>query len=597
MLPKLDFKRSDGMDKALYFDRKLKEFFVKNRDTKETVSKHNKQTIMLLREAKQELMIQRRKFGMLFHIAITVNDKETIGNVRIIHNSLKEQIKMIENLDKMLFRVRIDEKWADAIKTYVYDKVVERCMRLEKLILPDLIKMSKLNIYDYHLQTVGITLEEDILNHTDDDDDTYYNHIMSTIEQCEKTMPAEKLKELNDMRERHIAACDRKRELLNKEKQRKREEQRQDFEKDAVIMLQNWATDTVAIEQRANGTRKQMVYKKALQMLEELNDELTGEDLKFKLIAVARYNTKNRISTSAFKWLKIMGDGYALAGGFGNATPFFSTLEPEKFENAINYCKEKGYVIATVECDITGKKEEDVIYDYYQIMPEITWKDYKTYGRLTEEERKAFVRRIFHQSMCVIKCAMLIQEAYSAFGDKTHPINSNIDKRYLKSHLAEVMSFEGCWENTELLNSTKKISECRDMRTRMKFLSTRTKKYIADNLDFALTDKEDKWVEAIKSIVNLSSYTKDDLKKLYEILNKNEKENPLPDEFYIENTRRSGKTYTYLNHYVKSKTPDERCIWYDEHYHGEKMIYRGYDYISKLDYVEVYLQIHEWVFI
>ena len=570
------------MDKAFYFDKKLKEFFVKNRDVKEQISRYNAQILPLVRGAKEVLNIQRRKFGMLFHVAINIKDYETIGHVRVIHNSVKEQIHMVENLDSYLLRVRIDEKWADAIKTFVCDKISERCMRLEKLILPDLIKMSKLNVYAYYLQTIGKTLEEDIVSHMDDDDETYYSHIMATIEQCEQTMPEETLAELNDIREKHVSAQAKRKEAAAKEKAEKKAEMRQDFEKDAVIMLQNWATDTVAIEQKANSGKNQALYSKALKKLEDLNDKLTGETLSFKLIAIARYNNRNRITPSAFRWLRVTKDGYALASGFSAATPFFDSLEPEKYADALVYCKEQGYVVATASCDITGKKEEPVAYDYYRAVPEQTWKSYRTFGDLALDDKVIYMQRLVHRTMSALKCALIIREAYCIYGMATHPMNTNADIKTLRLNLAETNDSVGCWEDESLLNSYGKYDECKALRTRLNVLRHSAVDKLTKGLNFALTDFDDRWVDVIKSVINFNSYTEEDLEILYNTLERLNQTCVLPDKFEVIKHRRSGdKTIRYFidsrGRYRENST--------------------GFDWnnneITRISYVEAYLSAHE----
>lgn len=586
MLPELDFKRSWGMDKAMYFDKKLKEFFVKNRDVKEPISRHNAQTLQLVRTSKENLHIQRRKFGLLFHVAINMKDQETIGHTRVIHGSIKEQLRMLDSLDGYLRNVRIDEKWANAIKEFVCDKVDERCQRLEKNILPDLIKFSVVNIYAHYLSLNGTTLEQDIIDHMEEDDAVYYEHIMSTIEMCKETLPADDIAKLESIRLEHVAAQARRKAVVDKEKKQAKLEKRQDFEKDAIVMLQNWATDTVEIEQRANSQRNQLLYNTVFRRLEVLNDRLTGEDLTFTLIAIAKYNTQNRISTSAFRWLRTtQTGGYTLAAGFGGAEPFFVSLEPEKYEQAIKYCEEQGYIVATVECEVTGKKDEHIIYDYYQSVPEIKLKRHHGFYDNPLVDRAAYTHRLFHDALCALQCVYVIREAYMIYGDATHPINQNLNLKLIRAHMYEILEFDKCWEDIDLFKRSKE-EDCKPTRVRMSTLKGVIGRKLQQSLNFPLVDESGQWIEIIKSIVNLNSYTEEDLEPLYAVLEGLNQTQSIPEEFNVVMERRSKREE--IRYCRKSD---------GEYRKGYKTTYGWrYDKVKFMEYIYAYLSYHEPIF-
>jgi hypothetical protein len=555
MLPELNFKHLWGIDESMYFERKLKEFFVQNKDVKEPISRYNVQALRQIRTAREGLYVQRRKFGMLFHVAISTKDRETISHVSVIHSSIKEQISMLNNLDKYVKNVRIDEIWAKCLEKFVCAKVNERCERLEKNILPDLIKYSIVNIYDYYLRLNGKTLEQDIIDHLDDEDDVYYEHIMSTIEYCRETYP-EVVEKLESARREHTMIQEARRETFRKEKEKQKLEKRQNFEKDASVVLQNWATDMLAIEQQADGSRIKWLYKHVFQRLEPLNDKLTGEDVKFTIVAVARYSGKNKIATSSFRWLHINQDGeYALVGGLGGAEPFFKELEPEKWEKAIQYCREKKYVIAVVESEVIGKKDEPISYDYYQDVPSIKFKKYTTFYENALDDRITYVHRLFHDTICTLQCAYMIREAYDIYGDDTHKINKNLDLKLLRSNMHEIMEFENL-ENDFFKYSKK--SDCTPVRSRMKFLKTTIEFKIQDGFSFPLIDENEQWIEIIKSVVNLNSYTDNDLKRLYDVL-ESLSDFEMPNEFTTidgEYCKEDGIYYkrkTYASKKVKIK--------------------------------------------
>ena len=530
MLPELDFKQSWGIEKNMYFDRKLKEFFNKNKNVKEPISRYNVQTLQLVRTSKEHLLIQRRKFGMLFHVAINIKDKETIGHTRTIHSSIKQQMCFLDELDKYLRNVRINETWANAIKKYVCDSINERCNRLEKTILPDLIKSSIINIYAHFLSINGTTLEQDIIDHLNEDDSVYYDHIIHTIEMCKTELPEKDIAELEKIRTKHITAQTHRKAVISQEKTQRRLEKQQEFEKDAMVILQNWATNSVTIEQQTNGQRNQMLYKNVFKRLDAINNTTNDKELKFTIIAIVKHNSKNKISSSAFRWLRMNEtNDYVLATGFGNAEPFFPTLEPEKYKAAIKYCKEQNYVIATVDCDVTNPKKEPIIYDYYQDMPLVKWKKWYSFYEHPLETRMLYMNHTIHDILCMLQCIYVIRKAYELYGDVTHPINQNIELNDINSYMYELLDYNNDFKDIAFCEESNE-KDCRPTRMRITSIRNHIHKKLQQNLKFALVDKDGQWVETVKSVVNLNSYTEEDLKQLYSVLEDLNQTKPIPTE-------------------------------------------------------------------
>ena len=141
MLPELKFTQKTAMDKNLYFNRQLSIFIAENEHTNEPISKYNVSTLRELRELEDILKIQKSKFGIIFAMGRIIKNNNTMGYTRRITHSLKKQTSLVCLLDKRCLKTRLDATWADAIHHYVYEKVTERCERLEKSILPELIKV------------------------------------------------------------------------------------------------------------------------------------------------------------------------------------------------------------------------------------------------------------------------------------------------------------------------------------------------------------------------------------------------------------------------------------------------------------------------
>ena len=192
MISKLNLS-TDEIDRCIYFNEKLKKFLELNKKTNENISEYNSETITTLRKSKQQLQQTKGRFGLLFYGVFSIGDEETIDSVMTIYTSLEDQEKFVRKLIKTLLHTNIDKVWADAIQELVCNNIKSRCDRLNKLIFPELIKTSELNLYNYYLELKGITLEDDIENHIDDGEAEYRDYIKSTINQCIQSLPEEKI--------------------------------------------------------------------------------------------------------------------------------------------------------------------------------------------------------------------------------------------------------------------------------------------------------------------------------------------------------------------------------------------------------------------
>ena len=530
MLPELKYGKRWGMDKSFYFNSKLKEFL--DLTDEEPIGKINMQAMRELREAREELSLCVSKYGMLVAASIAVKDQSTLSYSLRINRSLKEQRNLAFAVEKKCKKIRLNQEWLQGIHQYVYEPIMERCARLNSQNLPELIAISKLCVYDDYLKKQGKTLNEDIQENLgfygdSDNDEEYYNNVMKTIEKYEKTLTQDELDALLEKYNAHNEISAIRKARAEKEKAERKAQKIADFEKDAIIILQNWATDTVQREDKAPKPSTERFYKRVYEMLGDMVFEEEVETVPFKAIAVVRHNPTGRISTSAFRWLKRNDETneWDIGGAtLQNAYPFFDTYDPNTYESALAYCEKNNLIVATVDMSTNYKvvNEKDFVYDYYDRDGFIDSKRKVIYSKrtlvdMTVEERQMAVWIRFHETLMTIHCARILQKAYEKYGAKEHVLNDKTVITKLNSDFGEMLLYHADLQNLsiEKYDDTERI---RSWQIRMSSLKNKSDNLIRNNIMVQWLDAMD-WVKFVKGFVDINDVKDSDIKKLAMCLN------------------------------------------------------------------------------
>lgn len=527
MLPELKYGKRWGMDKSFYFNSKLKEFL--DLSDEESIGKLNMQVMRELREAREELSLCISKYGMLASVSLLVKDNSTFQYSVRINRSLKEQRNLAFVVESKCKKIRLDKEWAQSIHQYVYEPILERCHRLNEQNLPELIATSKLCLYDDYLKKQGKTLNEDIQENLgfygekgEDADKDYYDHIMETIKTYEESLSEAELNRLLEKYNAHREIAEVRKNRAIKEKAEAKAKRIADFDKDATIVLQNWATDEINREQQAPKPSTERFYKRVYQLLDDMKFTETVNKVSFKVIAVVHHNSSGRISKSAFRWLsrnETTNGWYCGGATLQNAYPFFDTYEPDVFQSAVKYCEENQLVFVTVDMEVLHRavNEQDFTYDYYDSDNRIANKQLRmqskiTLKSMTPEERQNAVWIRFHESVTTIRCTKILQMVYAKYGSKDHMLNQKTTLNKVNSDFGELLLY---YDDLQTLNidAYNDVERIRSWQIRMATLRNRNDNLVRECIMVQCLDKTD-WVTFIKSFVDINNVTNADLKNI-----------------------------------------------------------------------------------
>ena len=321
-----------------------------------------------------------------------------------------------------------------------------------------------------------------------------------------------------------------------------------DIHKYNTDMLQKWMKDMVDTEERI-GNKINNLYNRAFSIIKTIDNVPSGES-RFKIIAVAKNIPDYYTDTSDFKWVNCSEGKYSTSSSFGKITPMFCDYETEKFDNIVKHFVDKGYIVSTIDFSIETFGNKEIVYDYYKTMPTSIE---GCYFHPDIRDKVVKIKQLKHDTMCTIKTVLIINEAYALYG-KDHPINKNNKSNRLLNRMNE-MYMPDLDEDAQRQSVDSSDTFILDnIIRRISGIKRSTINCINTNINSILVDEDGILIEKIKSLINFNSYDSNDLKRLYDVLDRYDKSYQIPNEFELDDAKYfKNSNGTYFKEEIRKK--------------------------------------------
>ena len=194
MQPEIKATKYYGYDKMFYYEKLIKQYIDMSTNANESISKANVQAIYEIKTVIEDnLKPILAKFAIFWVICNKSGDYTSYIQYKTVVNSLKSQKKFLRLLLDTLKKSKIDNDMYKIIHKNEVEKVLERCNRLEKTILPELIKGSDIELYLKYMESKGKSFEEEVSELADKDFDDvawqeYVDKMQSRVKKYYKSL-------------------------------------------------------------------------------------------------------------------------------------------------------------------------------------------------------------------------------------------------------------------------------------------------------------------------------------------------------------------------------------------------------------------------
>lgn len=170
MQPEIKSTKYYGYDKMFYYEKLIKQYINMSANVNENISKANVQAIYEIKTVIEDnLKPILAKFAIFWVICSKSGDYTSYVQYKTVVNSLKSQKSFLRLLLDTLKKSKIDNDMYKIIHKNEVENVLERCNRLKKTILPELIKGSDIELYLQYMESKGKSFEEEISELADKD--------------------------------------------------------------------------------------------------------------------------------------------------------------------------------------------------------------------------------------------------------------------------------------------------------------------------------------------------------------------------------------------------------------------------------------------
>lgn len=331
----------NGYEKKEYMHRVIKEFLdlYKTIPEKGTVNKRNLEIIQLINEYYEKYIYFARLTSVIMEFLKNFYSEESnyISNFFGIKKSCKKQYELIISIKNRVKKVPIDSKYETAIK-YTIEDVKKRLDYLLNNIVYTYLEMTPLLDYMKYLENNGKTLEDDISENIDLDENildnpsvtNYVQKVLNCLNYSDSNCNYLKKKEIyeNFLNEKY--------KKIEKEKLEKKQKQKENRFKETEYKLQKDASN---IERTINNGNL-FKYNVCVTKLSKKFVELKKEGYKYGRIILIGKTIKGYNAATYYL------SGEELSKGLSNASVLSPKEEiPSKIQELIN---SKDYAIAEI---------------------------------------------------------------------------------------------------------------------------------------------------------------------------------------------------------------------------------------------------------
>lgn len=384
MLPKLEnVKFKSGIELKYYYSRKISDFIKINENISEPISRYNLKVIgdindMLINNLSPTLY----KFAIIGNLARYTENYTAFRAHLTIVQSLSKQRKYVNIVKYRLKNVKINKDWVNVFEKYVVGDITDRCNRLNKSILPELIEGSDLYIYLKYLDSIGVDFKYDIepivgCDFNSDEFKGYCDNIITVCKTYMDSLSEDERNEISDIQNRHKLATERRRDIMLKEiSDKKKESLSSSIEEicDSISIYCSNESDKIFRKDPSMCETLRKVYNKLDSLVKMYGYDKVMSD-NIVVLSIHPINN-NGFSKSKVKYIS-NGEKHSLTNKFYLSEFFLSNLNKDCIDEIKSFYSDK-YIV----CDVNINESYNYIStnnSLVNIKSEMSLNDYIKY--------------------------------------------------------------------------------------------------------------------------------------------------------------------------------------------------------------------------